>query len=77
MAQFREALATIVPLRLQKRSESPMYPRFQVREHTRGLAESEMAAPSDQVWCQRLDHLLETEFRVRPVNSRTDFLNLR
>src|SRR5208337_787495 len=36
-------------------------PRFQVREHTRGLAEAEVAAPPDEVWRQLLDNLRQTE----------------
>jgi hypothetical protein len=32
-------------------------PRFEVREHTRGLAEAEVAAPSDEVWRQVFDQL--------------------
>jgi hypothetical protein len=32
-------------------------PRLQIGEHDRGLAEAEVAAPSDQVWPQSLDDL--------------------
>src|SRR5580693_6742349 len=36
-------------------------PRFQVREHTRGLAEAEVATPSDEVWREVLDQLRQAD----------------
>src|ERR1700731_922839 len=40
------------------RAQSSADPRFQVREHAWGLAEAEVAAPSDEVWRQVFDQLL-------------------
>src|SRR6516165_3758684 len=36
-------------------------PRFQVREHTWGLAEAEVAAPSAEVWRQLFDQLWQAD----------------
>jgi hypothetical protein len=49
---------------------------FQVREHARGLAEAEVAAPPDEVWRQFLDNLRQTESLVRQVCFRTRVLNV-
>ena len=42
-------------------STSPPKPRFQVLEHARGLAEAEVAAPSDEVWREVLDQLRQAD----------------
>jgi hypothetical protein len=47
----------VSPLPPEIHTQSPADPRFEVGEHNRGLAEAEIAAPSDQVWTQPLDDL--------------------
>ena len=48
-------------------TQSSTDPRFEVREDSRSLAEAEVAAPSQDVWLQRFDQLLQIEPRVRRV----------
>src|SRR4029077_15349585 len=60
-AQFFEAIAPVLPLPPKIRAQSSADPRFQVREHARGLAEAEIAAPSDEVWREVLDQLRQAD----------------
>jgi selenium-binding protein 1 len=50
--------------------------RVQVREHARGLAEAEVATPSDEVWRQVSISCCRASPRVRRVRSRICVLNL-
>src|SRR6202045_4898052 len=43
------------------RAQSSADPRFQVREHAWGLAEAEVAAPSNEVWREVLDQLRQAD----------------
>ena len=47
-----------------------------IDKHTRGLAETEVAAPSEEVWPQLFDHCGRPIPRVRRVMSRICVLNL-
>src|SRR5256714_1974830 len=60
-AQFFEAIAPVLPLPPRISAESSADPGFQVREHARGLAEAEVAAPSDEVWREVLDQLRQAD----------------
>ena len=51
----------VLPLPPKIRAQSSANPRFQVGEHTWGLAESEVTAPSDEVWCEVFDQLRQTD----------------
>ena len=48
-AQFPEAFGAVVPLAPQVRAQSSTYPPLQTREHVRGLTETEVAAPAQQI----------------------------
>src|SRR5215472_14938211 len=56
-AQFIEAVVPVLPLPPKIRAYLSADPRLQVREHTRGLAEAEVATPSNDVWRQLFDQL--------------------
>jgi hypothetical protein len=56
-AQFVEAVVPVLPLPPKIRAQSSADPRFQVGEHPWGLAEAEVAAPSNEVWRQVFDQL--------------------
>src|ERR1700746_616635 len=60
-AQFFKAIWPVLALPPKIRSYSSADPRFQVCEHTWGLAEAEVAAPSDKVWRQVLDQLRQAD----------------
>src|SRR6516165_10598409 len=60
-AQFVEAVVPVLPLPPKIRAQSSADPRLQVREHTRGLAEAEVAAPSNEVWPQFFDQLRQAD----------------
>src|SRR5271166_186916 len=61
MAQFSEAVLPGSPLPPKIQTQSSADPRFEVCEDSRGLAETEVAAPSHDVWLQLFDQLLQTE----------------
>src|SRR5271166_1568325 len=61
MAQFFEAVLPGSPLPSKIQTQSSTDPCFEVREDPRSLAESEVAAPSHDVWLQLFDQLLQTE----------------
>jgi hypothetical protein len=50
---------------------TPADPRFQVREHTWGLAEAEVAAPSNEVWREVFDQLQQAD-PPRPAGQVPD-----
>src|SRR4029077_15298661 len=60
-AQFFEAIAPVLPLPPKIRAQSSADPSFQIGEHARGLAEAEVAAPSDEVWREVLDQLRQAD----------------
>src|SRR5215472_2184157 len=60
-AQFVEAVVPVLPLPPKIRALSSADPRLQVGEHTWGLAETEVAAPSNEVWPQFFDHLQQAD----------------
>src|SRR5215470_3809091 len=60
-AQFVEAVVPVLPLPPKIRAQSSADPRFQIGEHTRGLAEAEVATPSTEVWRQLFDQLRQAD----------------
>src|SRR5262249_49355704 len=59
----------VPPLPPEIHSQSPTDPGFQGCEHARGRAEAEVTGPSDEVWREVCDHLLQTD----PSRPACDF----
>ena len=67
------------PLLPDDAAEPPTYPRIQVPEFRRGLAEAEVAAPPSQVRRELFHHLLETDEKYdyrSPAQVRRDLVGL-